>query len=111
MLKFRREITAQAVNREDRTGVHRALLLGKTDGTALKLDMDPTKYSVAQMIAEAENSRYYVLLGDTDDLLSFPHNDPNGYGLRKVAVSVHSAVDTYKPMDAAGAFFRVVVKD
>ena len=99
------EITAQAAKpREDRTGVIVRYYWVKPDGTALKLDMDPTKYSVAQMIAEGGEIRaYYVLLGDTDNLLNFPHNDPNGYGLRKVAVSAHAAVDTYKPMDATGA--------
>lgn len=99
------EITAQAAKpREDRTGVIARYYWVKPDGTALKLDMDPTKYSVAQMIAEGGEIRaYYVLLGDTDNLLNFPHNDPNGYGLRKVAVSAHAAVDTYKPMDATGA--------
>ena len=99
------EITAQAAKpREDRTGVIARYYWVKPDGTALKLDMDPTKYSVAQMIAEGGEIRaYYVLLGDTDNLLNYPHNDPTGHGLRKVAVSVHSAVDTYKPMDATGA--------
>lgn len=99
------EITAQAAQpREDRTGVIARYYWVKPDGTALKLDMDPTKYSVAQMIAEGGEIRaYYVLLGDAENLLNFPHNDPNGYGLRKVAVSAHAAVDTYKPMDATGA--------
>ena len=99
------EITAQAAKpREDRTGVIARYYWVKPDGTALKLDMDPTKYSVAQMIAEGGEIRaYYVLLGDTENLINFPHNDPNGYGLRKVAVSAHAAVDTYKPMDATGA--------
>ena len=99
------EITAQAAKpREDRTGVIARYYWVKPDGTVLKLDMDPTKYSVAQMIAEGGEIRaYYVLLGDTDNLLNYPHNDPTGHGLRKVAVSVHSAVDTYKPMDATGA--------
>ena len=99
------EITAQAAKpREDRTGVIARYYWVKPDGTALKLDMDPTKYSVAQMIAEGGEIRaYYVLLGDAENLLNFPQNDPNGYGLRKVAVSVHAAVDTYKPMDATGA--------
>lgn len=99
------EITAQAAKpREDRTGVIARYYWVKPDGTALKLDMDPTKYSVAQMIAEGGEIRaYYVLLGDAENLLNFPHNDPNGYGLRKVAVSAHAAVDTYKPMDATGA--------
>lgn len=99
------EITAQAAKpREDCTGVIARYYWVKPDGTALKLDMDPTKYSVAQMIAEGGEIRaYYVLLGDTDNLLNYPHNDPTGHGLRKVAVSVHSAVDTYKPMDATGA--------
>ena len=47
------EITAQAAKpREDRTGVIARYYWVKPDGTALKLDMDPTKYSVAQMIAE-----------------------------------------------------------
>lgn len=99
------EITAQAAKpREDRTGVIARYYWVKPDGTALKLDMDPTKYSVAQMIAEGGEIRaYYVLLGDAENLINFPHNDPNGYGLRKVAVSAHAAVDTYKPMDATGA--------
>ncbi|MBS6386084.1 MAG: hypothetical protein KH394_03315, partial [Atopobium sp.] len=99
------EITAQAAKpREDRTGVIARYYWVKPDGTALKLDMDPTKYSVAQMIAEGGEIRaYYVLLGDAENLINFPQNDPNGYGLRKVAVSVHSGVDTYKPMDATGA--------
>ncbi|MBF0925060.1 MAG: LPXTG cell wall anchor domain-containing protein [Atopobium sp.] len=99
------EINAQAAKpREDRTGVIARYYWVKPDGTALKLDMDPTKYSVAQMIAEGGEIRaYYVLLGDTENLINFPHNDPNGYGLRKVAVSAHAAVDTYKPMDATGA--------
>lgn len=99
------EITAQAAKpREDRTGVIARYYWVKPDGTALKLDMDPTKYSVAQMIAEGGEIRaYYVLLGDAENLLNFPQNDPNGYGLRKVAVSVHGGVDTYKPMDATGA--------
>ena len=99
------EITAQATKpREDRTGVIARYYWVKPDGTALKLDMDPTKYSVAQMIAEGGEIRaYYVLLGDAENLLNFPQNDPNGYGLRKVAVSAHAAVDTYKPMDATGA--------
>ena len=49
----------------------------KPDGTALKLDMDPTKYSVAQMIAEGGEIRaYYVLLGDAENLINFPQNDP-----------------------------------
>lgn len=99
------EITAQAAKpREDRTGVIARYYWVKPDGTALKLGMDPTKYSVAQMIAEGGEIRaYYVLLGDAENLINFPQNDPNGYGLRKVAVSVHSGVDTYKPMDATGA--------
>lgn len=99
------EITAQAAKpREDRTGVIARYYWVKPDGTALKLDMDPTKYSVAQMIAEGGEIRaYYVLLGDAENLINFPQNDPNGYGLRKVAVSAHAAVDTYKPMDATGA--------
>lgn len=99
------EITAQATKpREERTGVIARYYWVKPDGTALKLDMDPTKYSVAQMIAEGGEIRaYYVLLGDAENLLNFPQNDPNGYGLRKVAVSAHAAVDTYKPMDATGA--------
>lgn len=99
------EITAQAAQpREDRTGVIARYYWVKTDGTAFQLDMDPTKYSVAQMIAEGGEIRaYYVLLGDAENLINFPQNDPNGYGLRKVAVSAHAAVDTYKPMDATGA--------
>lgn len=99
------EITAQATKpREERTGVIARYYWVKPDGTALKLDMDPTKYSVAQMIAEGGEIRaYYVLLGDAENLINFPQNDPNGYGLRKVAVSAHAAVDTYKPMDATGA--------
>ena len=99
------EINAQAAKpREDRTGVIARYYWVKPDGTALKLDMDPTKYSVAQMIAEGGEIRaYYVLLGDAENLINFPQNDPNGYGLRKVAVSAHAAVDTYKPMDATGA--------
>ena len=99
------EINAQAVKpREDRTGVIARYYWVKPDGTALKLDMNPTKYSVAQMIAEGGEIRaYYVLLGDAENLINFPQNDPNGYGLRKVAVSAHAAVDTYKPMDATGA--------
>lgn len=99
------EITAQAAKpREDRTGVIARYYWVKPDGTALKLDMDPTKYSVAQMIAEGGEIRaYYVLLGDAENLINFPQNDPNGYGLRKIAVSAHAAVDTYKPMDATGA--------
>lgn len=99
------EITAQAAQpREDRTGIIARYYWVKPDGTALKLDMDPTKYSVAQMIAEGGEIRaYYVLLGDAENLINFPQNDPNGYGLRKVAVSAHAGVDTYKPMDATGA--------
>lgn len=99
------EINAQAAKpREDRTGVIARYYWVKPDGTALKLDMDPTKYSVAQMIAEGGEIRaYYVLLGDAENLINFPQNDPNGYGLRKVAVSAHAAVDTYKPMDATDA--------
>lgn len=99
------EITAQASKpREERTGVIARYYWVKPDGTALKLDMDPTKYSVAQMIAEGGEIRaYYVLLGDAENLINFPQNDPNGYGLSKVAVSAHAAVDTYKPMDATGA--------
>lgn len=99
------EITAQAAKpREERTGVIARYYWVKPDGTALKLDMDPTKYSVAQMIAVGGEIRaYYVLLGDAENLINFPQNDPNGYGLHKVAVSAHAAVDTYKPMDATGA--------
>ncbi len=67
---------------------------------------DPEIIEIAHRGDVADLIDQYVIKTDRrlkPALLNFPHNDPNGYGLRKVAVSVHSAVDTYKPMDATGA--------